>query len=194
MYCKGSLQSPLNSCCFHWDRSSLAPCKAVCLVSILIWRIGRERLLGRKKIAINATNLWHVVNVVFSSVFKTAILKQHLRRAILLSRDICKQSSVAVQELLYPKDKGRGAVIIPEFNSHEHVMYRGMKLNPWDCYYPINGSLLPWHSLHCAGSRGTPIGKFPVPRFGSYHFRLAACSLKPVWRSQPDNMLLVWVK
>lgn len=77
----------------------------------------REAFWKEKKIALKATNLWHVVNVVFSSVLEPAVPKLHLRRAVLISRDICKKPSVAVQELFYPIDEGRGEIISPEFNT-----------------------------------------------------------------------------
>lgn len=77
----------------------------------------QRAFLEGKKIALKATNLWHVVNVVFNSVLEPAVPKLHLRRAVLISRDICKKPSVAVQELFYPIDEGRGEIIIPEFNT-----------------------------------------------------------------------------
>lgn len=107
----------LTPAAFTEDRSCLAPCKAVCWVPVLIWGMCREAFWKEKKIALKATNLWHVVNVVFSSVLEPAVPKLHLRRAVLISRDICKKPSVAVQELFYPIDEGRGEIISPEFNT-----------------------------------------------------------------------------
>lgn len=46
------------------------------------------------------------LNVIFSSVLEAALPKHHLRRAVLISRDIHKLPSVVIHEPLYPKDKG----------------------------------------------------------------------------------------
>jgi len=70
-----------------------------------------------KKVALKATNLSHVVNVLLSFVLETAVPKHHLRRAIPISRDIYKLPSVAAHELLCPKDKGGEEIITPEFDS-----------------------------------------------------------------------------
>lgn len=53
----------------------------------------------------------------------------------------------------YCTQKTKGVeIIIPEFDSSEHVLCRGMELNPWDQCCLINGSLLLCHSLYCAVS------------------------------------------
>lgn len=119
--CVNRLLQRLNLKCFKLLLSSLRSCLAPCKTALSFYthqRDGQRSFLDGKKVALKDTKLWHIVNVVFSSVSETAVPKQHLRRAILIRRDIYKLPSVVVHELLYPKDKGVVVeIIIPGFDS-----------------------------------------------------------------------------